>query len=275
MYEMKTRAKIVLVIIALFALALLVWLVPHLIAFIGYVGRSFHDTVNIVTGCALVVAICALLVAYTNFRRGNTAIIKLVDLSASASQSGGINNEEFYHKLEVRFKNLGIPLRNPSVSMNGSAGGWLNLPLARYKGDERIKSEDDTALEKGMVATYALLSFRMDRTTRVMLRSLIEPDARNLCISVYSDGFLVRRFFLRKRPWFSWLKHRWNALSFWVSSEFERVIIYKGRPLHHRPRILPVLTDYRWQFENFVQWTMAEPFPESKAKPQNKPLFST
>jgi hypothetical protein len=252
---MKRRAKILLIIVMVLAIALLVWLFPHLIAFIGYAGRRFYDTVNIVTGSALVLALCALLVAYTNFRRGNTAIMKLVELTASSGESDRINNGERYFKLEVRFKNLGIPLRNPSVSVNGNAGGWLNLQLARYRGDERVESDHDTALEKGMVATYALFSFTMDDTSKRMISSLIEPDARDLCISVYSDGFLVRRFFLKDLPWLKWLRGRWNRLSFLVNTEFERVIMYQGRSLHHTPTILPTLRNYRWQFENFVKWT--------------------
>jgi hypothetical protein len=242
-------------------------------AFIQYLAHSFNQTVNIVTFSALIVAVCALIIAYTNFKRGNTAIIKLVDLSASGGQSIGVNNQQMYHKLEVKFKNLGIPLRNPSVSVNGFAGGWFDVRLARYKGDERVKQENDSVLEKGMVASYALFSFEMDYTIKRMLSSLIEPDAYRLCISVFSDGFLVRRFSLKGRPWLTRLKHRWNSFSFWFNGQFERVIIYKGRPIHHCPEILPRLKNYRWQFEYFVKSSTAEvtssahaPHPESPAR---------
>src|SRR5438552_11719246 len=108
----------------------------------------------------LIIALVALWLAYSNYRRNNFAIIRVRDCACSYTQSIHENRGQPFYHFRLVIQNLGIPLHNlrMSLSFSGKDGaGRLTFPL---------KASEESALRegefaKGMITDFSLKSFQL------------------------------------------------------------------------------------------------------------------
>jgi hypothetical protein len=275
-YKMKFKPTMRHGVIALLAVisGVVLWLgLPRFLLMLSDMIRGFRAEVDIVKGSALVVACAALVVAWNNFRRGNTAIVKLVSVSNSGGQRLDVNKREFYSQFEIKIKNLGIPLRNPSVALLGFTQlGSLSIPLQRLKEDQPVSNEG--TLEKGMVARYAIRSFEMDSTDRSMVYELVDPDAVDISVSVYSEGYRVKEFCFPSKGVRLWLMCKWNRMAWAINEWFAYDIEKWGRKFTHRPDYIPTFAEPFRRLKRFVEGLSEAEKPNIKV-PTKHGLFTT
>ncbi len=213
-------------------------------------GGSFYSAMDPVKGSALVVAVVALVVAWNNFRRGNTAIVKLIQVSASGHHALGVNSERPYHSFSVELKNLGIPLKAVSVAITGFSGmGSGHVPLRQFQFDE--PAPHGGALEKGMIAKFAIRTPELEPAALAILSSLGEPDASGVNVAVYSNGYLVKRFRV-DRPTLK-LRRGWNRLAHRINGAFTTRKKVRGREILHPHEVVPAFQDPDFYLRFFVK----------------------
>jgi hypothetical protein len=243
------------VVCSIIALAILAvacrYVVPPVYHLFCRIAYAYYSNLDIIKGTTIIVALAALMIAWNNYRRGNTAIVKLVEFTYSATDSIGINNSQLFVKLDVRIKNLGIPLKRPHVSLHGHTRyGWLSLPLMKIEDDQ--PADTNGSLDKGMVAAFALRSFEMKPAQIGILSSLSDPEAFGISLGVFSNGFLVKRFRLQSPATIERLKRKWNSLAGRLSRRFAYSRKRWGRTFVQMPTILPSISDPHHVMDEFV-----------------------
>jgi hypothetical protein len=153
--------------------------------------------------------------------------------------------------LKIKVKNLGIPLRNPSLVLHGFTRlGWLSMPLQRLKEDQAVSNEG--TLEKGMIVRYAIRSRETGVTERSMVSELIDPQAVEVSICVYSESYRVKEFRFPSSGMQMWLKRKWNSMAWTVNGWFTCEIERWGKKYTHRPTYIPSFTDSFTRLKWFV-----------------------
>jgi len=201
----------------------------------------------------LIISLVALHLTMSNYRRGNYAIVKLVEVTESGtSRRLGVNRNQMYAVLDVRIKVLGIPLRNPAIVLQGYTRiGRLSVPLKQFEDDKPVAS--DGTLEKGMIASYGLRSFDMNAGERQMFSELVDPEAEYVAISIFSNGYFVKRFLLQRKPFLRKAIRRWND---WAAGANFRYMskhhIKFGRPVIQTRDVIPQFADRMYPLERFA-----------------------
>ena len=221
-------------------------------------AAGYYASTDTTKTSALLVALAALVIAWNNYRRGNTAIVKLVRIRECGNAVRGVNNDQMFHTFEVSVKNLGIPLKHPAVLLQGYTQlGSLSIPLNPLRGDTPV--QPGGALEKGMLAMFAIRSFELSQGQRQMIAALADPEAERVAIAVYSHGYLIKRFPLRSLEAARMLKRGWNRIAFPINSKlFWRTRRKWGRPILHSREILPTLRDHLSTLQRFASQMRAE-----------------
>jgi hypothetical protein len=79
-----------------------------------------------------VIAVLALYVAWSNYRRNNFTVLGFLDCGCGHFLRAGENRDRLYCKFSVLVRNLGIPLHNVHVALTfvpANGAGRLYLPM--------------------------------------------------------------------------------------------------------------------------------------------------
>jgi hypothetical protein len=225
------------------------------------VSVAFFATADASKVTAIVISLLALWVSWSNYRRGNTAILKIVRLETSGCSAIDVNNRQPYSVFTVVIKNVGIPLKNPLVVLSGfTRAGTVHIPLRQMYDDKPI--EAGGSLEKGMFGIFALRSFELHPGQRAMIAALADREVEDASIKIASNGFAVASFRLRDRAPIRALKKRWNDWSFGINQRFFwKNRVRWGRTFLHTRNILPKLQDQLAELQMFAQGLAQERQP--------------
>jgi len=170
---------------------------------------------------ALFVSVMALWITYTESRRNNSAIVKIIECASSLSASLYESNGMPFYKFVIAFRNKGICLNDVHVVLefrDANGTGWLQ---------SRIPNDDESAMgqadfARGMIGKFAYKSHRMKRFDTEFLLHLIDAKKQNARISIYSQGYLAASF--RVGGLCNAIKHAWNRFAFAVNSKLTRKV---------------------------------------------------
>lgn len=262
----EPRRYVELAALVLVAFAALAFAVRYLWPIARRAAAAYYAATDVTKTSALFVALVALYVAWSNYRRGNSAIVRIVDVKESGSVEVGVNDNQFYSTFEVFIKVLGIPLRNPAVLLEGRIQfGHLSFPLAQFQNRKPVTSGG--TLEKGMVAFYGVRSFDLDLGKRQMVTALADPKAEQVAICIYSNGYLVKRFPLQRRLPVSPAVRRWNGWAAHVNLHYFSLKRIKwGRPVVQMRDVIPKITDWMFPLERFARVVSDEAGGQAPAK---------
>ena len=247
---------------------------------VGVAQTYFSDATKAIP---LIVSSAALYVAWNNYRRGNSAIVKLSAVTTQYRTELSVNRSQPYSTFEVLIKVLGIPLHNPLVVIHARTSfGRLNIPLSQLV-DGKPAPSTGGSLEKGMVACYGLRSFDMDHGQRQMLCQTADPDTVDVEIAVYSNGYFVKRFRLQWRPPLNRWVRKWNGLAYHINFHYlSRTRKKWGRPMLFHREYIPRFKDPMLSLEQFVSFLKHEamgaqvpPTPWGPPGTQSGTMFST
>jgi hypothetical protein len=221
---------------------------------------------NLVNWTTLAIASMALFVAVTNFRRGNTAVIKLVSVDFSHQSNIEKNGGRFYSEFSVLIKNLGIPLTIAHVTLTAHAKGLgIKIPFSRFQFDEIIA--EGGSLEKGMVAKFGLRSFDLPQDKRNFL-SLLDDEAIFVKIVISSNGYVVKSFRLDKSG--LKLRRKWNDFAARMNMYFVTTTNRWGKKYTSFHNIVPIWSDPLLDLRRFIDTVSKEPIAP---KVVQKPIF--
>jgi hypothetical protein len=247
--QANARARLFMCGSAIVIIAILSYPMWCLARFARKEAISFYGSMDVVKVSALVVAIAALIVAWNNFRRGNTAVVKLVSVHFNEIHSVNVNQGQRYSQLLVEMKNIGIPLRRAQVGLIGFTKiGNVSIAFKQLQLDREVADPGD--LERGMMAQFGLRSFEMNPGEKCMISSFNE-DALRVRIGVYSNGYLVRSFRLQQR--FQLIRRYWNKIALAANQRCTTVKERWGRKFVHTPTILPMFPDFNVDLQLFIR----------------------
>lgn len=173
-----------------------------------------------------VIAVVALYVAWSNYRRNNFPVVKLLESGCSYSQRAGENNDRMYGKFNVRVRNLGIPLHNVHMTLSfvpPDGMGRASLPLPLADGGNRREGQ----LAKGMVAEFLLKSHLLTGGDKHFLSMFHDACRQATSLCLYSDGYLAWEWRLDTRRYR--LKQLWNRFAWKVNPKLTRAVKADGR----------------------------------------------
>jgi hypothetical protein len=263
---MNWKQKTALVLIPPITIFIVVCLrhwINHASRLIGTACVSFYSGTDVVKVSALLIAFAALIIAWNNYRRGNTAIIKIKEIrSSDGKRSWGLNSERPYGEFRVYFNNIGIPLHNAGVNIEGFSHGHLSIPLQQFMFDEPIMQKVGT-LEKGMTAHFGLRTFELEQTPRNMLLAFGEPTATNIRLVVHSNGFLVASFRVGGPQTF--FRRKWNHLAWKINEWFTTRKMHDGQEYNHPHSVIPTVLDMQSELQVFLTALARQSGPDNHA----------
>lgn len=265
----RTVIEYSLVIIpAIVALGLVIHFLRPVV--VGVVHAYFSDATKAVP---LIVSLVALYVAWSNYRRGNSAMVRLLEVRTEHHSELGVNQNQMFARFEVWVKVLGIPLRNPHAVIHARTEfGTLPVPLSQFL-DGKPVPRTGGALEKGMVAFYGLRSFDLNHGQRQMAIQTAAPEAEDVEIAIYSNGFFVKRFRLQwKPPLRTWIR-KWNNWAAHANFKYlSRTRKKWGRPFFFDRQWIPRFKDSMFALEQFASSLKEEATgPPAPSKPWPPP----
>jgi hypothetical protein len=187
---------------------------------------------------ALLTALIAILFTYRESRRNNSVVLRIERCQYESTYSPKRSNGEADRRLSLLIRNLGISLHDPSVTLNfRERRGYSRCNIVFSRANEPSEGRDE--MSKGMIAEFALKTADRLGIQSGLLFELEDPTAQNVWISVYSQGYLAKRFRvggLRDR-----LVSRWNSLAFRVNQLFIRRVRAneRGEEAIKTPMVLP------------------------------------
>ncbi|MCX5658848.1 MAG: hypothetical protein NTW19_03900 [Planctomycetota bacterium] len=171
----------------------------------------------VVAICGVTLALCGVLIAWNNFRRAHSIVIRLLEVNSSTVEQVGANNQDRFNQLVVRLMNVGMPLSSATIHVRGlTPEGWLSVQLHPIRNGSILANADEFTLEKGMVAEFRLRSFEIDEWAKATVGQL--RSASSLCVTVSSNGHQADEFAIGRCAW----RMRWNRIAFRLNWEFRK-----------------------------------------------------
>jgi hypothetical protein len=165
---------------------------------------------------ACILAVIALVFAWRVERRNTLPAAKLLNCKGNSCTSVDENQLQLFHQFTVRIRNVGIALHNTTVHLVfQDEGTWsTEMPrLTKMPGDH-----DEFA--RGMIAEFALKSYRIDGHWMQELLKLTHPLKQKAQVVVKSQGFEAVAIPLSHRG--DSLRRLWNRWAFWFNQKFWR-----------------------------------------------------
>lgn len=249
---MSKRQKIALASGIILGSALVIFLLIMAFKWVAVLIESMRNDIRItglvVAVFSLIIAVSALIIAWNNFRRGNTPVVKLIDIRTigmNSARTGG----KIDHEFSIYVKNLGIPLHDAQVGLNAmSKFGTLSIPFEEF--DVNGSLLPSGTFEKGMVGVFSLKESRLQPQQKEMLQALTN-EAADISIGVFSRGFRVKRFPISLRT--SKVRKRWNAIARKLNEQFTTTKNRWGKTFAHTREPFHILSDFEFQLEFFVK----------------------
>ncbi len=188
----------------------------------------------------LIVAVLALWIARSNYRRSNLPVLNIEECSCSHIQGIEENECQLFCYFRVLVRNLGIPLFDVAMTLvfrEKNGHGKLTFPLKR-KGKTNDRMDQ---FAKGMIAEFFLKSYELSRHEIGMLSVLENPSMQEATLCLYSDGYLTMKW--RLGGYWERCIQKWNRVAFRVNWALRREIgkNEKGLGIIKQPRVLPTL----------------------------------
>jgi len=196
---------------------------------------------------SLIIAISALIIAWNNFRRGNTPVVKLIDI-----QTIGTNSAKTGGKIDLEFsvfiKNLGIPLHTAQVGLNAmTKAGTMSIPFEQFDISGNVLPFG--TLEKGMVGIFSLKESRLKPEQKQMVQ-ILTHEATDISIGVFSSSFRVKRFRIPDK--FPNFKKTWNAIARKLNDQFTTAKSRWGKTFTRTRKPFHTFPDFEFQLQVFV-----------------------
>jgi hypothetical protein len=177
---------------------------------------------------AFFIAMAALWIAFSEARRNNRVVLKIILAECTGRSSVDENNWEFFQDLRIVIKNLGVPLHNLSLRLSfnePSHHGLISVPLRRRLFSATREVDE---FRRGMIAEYGFKTYEIRVQDRMLLRALKDPVKQEARLLVYSQGYLAKTF--RIGGYSDRLKRKWGAFAHQLNYRFsEEVTRTKGR----------------------------------------------
>jgi hypothetical protein len=145
---------------------------------------------NVVDLAALATAVVSIWIAIHEVRLNNTVSLTVEDVSHSAQQALGFNNENLFHEFRILIRNRGVTLYGVQARIEFAAAlpqtGWLTIPLTA---NPAVCGDGHFA--RGMIAEFRLRSYEVDATEIQMLNTLKNCRKQSAVLRVYSQGYLA------------------------------------------------------------------------------------
>lgn len=208
---------------------------------------------------SLIVALLAAWIAYSNYRRSNYVIVRVLasEFSTSCDWKEGQKTE-----FKVVIQNVGIPIHNLQMVLgfNGPGySGWCTVPM-RANGTDGTR---EGQFAKGAIVAFSLFVEQLDLAGQLFLSTFDEIGMKTAALTLYADKYRVwehRLYGFRRK-----FKRLWNRMGDRVNHRLVRKIgtgafkngVYKSYT------ILPALVDPAqklWEFSRHVP----KPAPPSR-----------
>lgn len=161
-----------------------------------------------------VLAILALWVSYTNYRRSNHAVVRVQNCECSFRSSVDENGGQLFAHFRVRLQNLGIPLHDLRMSLNfrgqDGSGRW-SIPL-RTDGAETLRAGQ---FAKGMITEFSFRSYQLTAADVALLATLLDARRQAAALTLFAGGFWAWEY--RLDGWDVPVKRAWNRLAGWLN----------------------------------------------------------
>jgi hypothetical protein len=159
----------------------------------------------------LIVALLALWIARTNYRRSNFVIVRVLDFAFSTS----FDRRGKKSQLKVVVQNVGIPVHNLQMVLGFHGpgySGWCNIPM--------VAGEDEASTREGQFAKGAITSFsltveNLDLAARCFFSAFDETGIKTAKLTLFADKYRVwdyrlARFGRRAMRLWNWLGYKVN-----------------------------------------------------------------
>jgi hypothetical protein len=166
---------------------------------------------------SLIVALLALWIARSNYRRSNFVIVRVLDCSFSFSYYSAASPKS---ELKIVIQNIGIPIHNLQMVLGFHGpgySGWCTVPMKA--GDSEVR---EGQFAKGAIAAFSISVQELDRAGSAFLSTLDETGVRTATLRLYADKYLVweRRLYGFWTPF----KRIWNGFGDKVNHKLKRKI---------------------------------------------------
>lgn len=200
---------------------------------------------------SLIVALLALYIARSNYRRSNYVIVRVLncELSTSYAAGGGAKTQ-----FKVFVQNVGIPIHNIQMVL-GFHGpgycGWCSVPMKA--GDSETR---EGQFAKGAITDFSLSLDELDLAGQSFMSTFDHTGMQTATLTLYADKYRVWEYrlhgFRRK------LKRLWNRLGEKVNHKLKRKVGPGafGKGVFKFYTILPPLVDPAqklWEFSRYVK----------------------
>ena len=168
-----------------------------------------------------------------------------------------------FNTFTLIIKNTGISLHDVSLSlefMAPSGHGTVNIPVPLTQGKRAVSGE----FAKGMLAEFGFKSYQLDPHSKAILLMLKDPAKQFACLSLYSQGYIAKRW--RLGTWKHAAKSMWNHLAGKFNYKIHRTMARdeNGSPIVKYYN-LPTFSVLTAQVSTFVKCTQQELVREAKA----------